>query len=302
MKKSLIALAAYAATSVYAAPVGIASGNPTGTNFPMIEDIRKVCSKQEAPIFNVVTNGSIENIFKVYEDKTTQYGIAQVDAAEYQKLVDKKMMDRVVMVFPFFSTEFHLIAKDGSSINSLTDLAGKRIVEGPEGSGTWITVQMIKRITGIQWQTVPGNLSQQQGYDAVKSGQADAEFIIAGKPVGMLKSATGIKLVPVTHANLDKVGMYTSTTIFPGGEQGYSFQKQPVKTYKVDNMLMTYAFKTQYQKEIGDLVTCITQNLGTLQKHGHPKWKDVDPLDIERISWPAHPAAVNAIKREAKKQ
>lgn len=72
---------------------------------------------------------------------------------------------------------------------------------------------------------------------------------------------------------------------------------------KVDNVLVTYAYKAQYQKEIGDLVSCITRNLDNLQtgKDFHPKWKDVDPLDITRIEWPAHSAAVNAVKRETRR-
>lgn len=66
-------------------------------------------------------------------------------------------------------------------------------------------------------------------------------------------------------------------------------------------MLVTFAFKTERQKEIGDLIGCIARNVEKMQTTAgfHPKWKDVDPLDIDRIQWPAHPAAVAAIKREA---
>lgn len=292
---SFLALAAMVSCSAMAAPVGIASGNTTGTNYPMIEDIKRVCSAPGSPINNVVSDGSLDNIFKVYGDKTTQYGIAQADAMVYQKGQDPKMMDRILMVFPFFSTEVHLIAKDGSPINSLADLAGKRVVEGPEGSGTWVTVQVIKSLTGIKWQSF--NASQKEGFDAVKNGQADAEFIVAGAPIGMLEKGTGYKLVSVKHPALDGFKLYTKTML---SSSLYPTQKNAVQTYKVDNVLMTYAFKNQYQKEIGDLVSCITRNIGTLQSTGHPKWKDVDPLDINRIDWPAHPAAVSAIQRESK--
>lgn len=281
-----------------AAPIGIASGNKTGTNYPMIEDIKAVCSKPDAPITNVVTNGSQENIFRIYEDKSTQYSIVQADAAAWQQGLDPKMMERIVMIFPFFSVEFHLVAKDGSAIKSLADLAGKNVVEGPEGSGTWVTVQMIKKLTGIKWNAI--NASQQDGYNMVLNGQADAEFIIAGKPINLLKTAAGVKLISISHPRLDAFPMYTKTQIYADGS--YGFQKGAVNTYKVDNFLATYAFKQQYQKEIGDLVTCITRNIDTLQVNSngkfHPKWKDVNVLDIDRINWTAHPAAVAAIKRE----
>jgi TRAP-type uncharacterized transport system substrate-binding protein len=109
---------------------------------------------------------------------------------------------------------------------------------------------------------------------------------------------SGLKLVSISNPKLDAFGLYTKSMI-PSGT--YPFQKQSIQTYKTDNVLVTFAFKNQYQKEIGDLVTCVTRNLSELQQHGHPKWRDVDPTDIDRIKWQAHPSAVAAIKRETHK-
>lgn len=293
-------IAALALTFVaHAAPVGIASGQPTGTNYPMAADIAKVCSTTTSPISNVISDGSLDNIAKIYSDKKTQYGIIQADALEFMRGQDPKMMDRIVMVFPFFSTEMHLIVKDSSSITSLTQLAGKRVVEGPEGSGTWVSVQVIKALTGIQWTALKA--SQKDGFNAVMNGQADAEFIVAGAPVKLLQESTGYKLVPLQHSALDQFGLYTKALI---SSSTYPAVKGTVSTYKVDNVLATYAFQNQYQREIGDLVSCITRNIGRLQTEDgfHPKWRDVDVSDIDRIKWQAHPAAVAAIKREAKRK
>jgi len=276
---------------------GIASGQKTGTNYPMVEDIIKVCSTPDYPLRNVITNGSVDNINKIYTDKNSQFGIIQEDALDYQRKIDPKMMSRVVAVFPFFSVEVHAIAKNGAPINSLADMAGKRVVEGPEGSGTWVTVQLIKQMTGIKWNTVSGNLSQKDGLAAVQRGDADVEFIVAGQPITVLTTAKGIKLVPLSNPTLDKYGYYTKTSL---ASHTYGFQGDAVPTYKVNNVLATFAYKNQYQKEIGTLVSCITKNVDNLQADGHPKWRDVDPLDIERVNWPVHPAALAAIKREAK--
>lgn len=299
MKKFLFIVAMFASCASYAGSSGIASGQPTGTNWPMAQDIIKVCSTPNVPINNVLSDGSLDNINKIYSEKNTQFGIIQADALEYQKGVDPKMMSRILMVFPFFSVEMHLITKDGSRINSLADLEGKRVVEGPEGSGTWVSVQVIKALTGIKWKGFYA--SQKDGFDAVMNGQADAEFIVAGKPIGMLTKATGFKLVPMTHPKLDSFALYTRTMISSGT---YPSQKVSISTYKVDNVLATYAFQNQYQREISEMVTCITRNVGRLQAEDgfHPKWRDVDPLDIDRIKWPAHPAAVSAIRREMKRK
>jgi TRAP transporter TAXI family solute receptor len=214
MKRVIASIIALSVSSAFAAPVGIASGQPTGTNWPMAEDIKKVCSTPESPIHNVTSDGSVDNIMKIYNDKSTQYGIIQTDALVYQQGLDKRMMDRIVMVFPFFSTEVHLVAKDGSSIKSLADLAGKKVVEGPEGSGTWVTVQVIKSLTGIKW--TPFNMSQKDGTNAVVNGVVDAEFIVAGAPVSVIRDTKGIKLVPLNNPALDKFDLYTKTMISSG--------------------------------------------------------------------------------------
>lgn len=288
---SLLALA----SSAFAQTFGIASGQATGTNYPMAEDIKRVCSTAQHPINNVVSDGSLDNIFKIYGDPTVQFGIIQADALEYQKGLDPKMMSRIQMVFPFFSTEIHLVAKDGSPITMLAQLAGKNVVEGPEGSGTWVTVQIIKKLTGLKWNAFYA--SQGDGMKAVVNGQADAEFIVAGAPVSLIKQTPGIKLVSLSNQALDGFALYTKTMIPTSTYPGI---KTSTSTYKVDNVLATFAFKSERQAEIGGLVTCIAHNITQLQQTGHPKWRDVDPTDIDRIKWPAHPAAVAAIKRELK--
>ena len=299
MKRMALGLAVVLASMPFmpshAAPVGIASGQPSGTNYPMAADIARVCSTPQSPITNIISDGSLDNLAKVYGDKNVQYGIVQTDALMYQQGVDPKMMDRIQMVFPFFSSEIHLIVRANSSIHSLNDLQGKRVDEDVEGSGSWVSVQVIKSLTGLSWNAV--NLQQAGGLQALQMGNVDAMFVNAGRPVGMLTQAQGIRLVSISSPKLDAFGLYTKSTI-PSGS--YPFQTQSVTTYKTGNVLVTYAFKNQYQKEIGDLVSCVMRNLPQLQATGHPKWKNVDPTDIERIKWQVHPAALSAIRRGIK--
>lgn len=294
IRTSLLVAALATAFAASAATVGIASGQPTGTNYPMTADIAKVCSTAQSPINNITSDGSLDNIAKIMSDKSTQYGIIQTDALEYMKGQDPSGMAKIQMVFPFFSTEMHIVAKDGSQINSLAQLAGKNVVEGPEGSGTWVSVQVIKALTGIKWNAIKA--SQKDGLDMVIAGKADAEFIVAGAPVSILQKAIGFKLVPLQHPALDGFALYTKA-LLPSGM--YPSVKGTTVTYKVDNVLATFAFKNQYQAEISELVSCLARNVGKLQtaEGFHPKWRDVDPLDIDRIKWPSHPSAVAAIKR-----
>jgi len=278
---------------------GIASGAKTGTNFPMVNDIIKACSQVAYPLRNIVSTGSIDNIHKIYSDPNSQFGIVQEDALALQQRSDPKMMSRIVAVFPFFSVEIHAVVQKNSQIKSLQDMEGKRVAEGPTGSGTSATLQLVKELTGIKWKADPNQLTQAQAVDAVENGLVDVAFIVAGQPIQALSAGINLKLVPIQHEKLDSYKFYTKTQLPTGA---YPWQGMPVATYKVNNVLATFAYKNEYQKEIGDLVSCITKNVSNLQVSGHPKWRDVDPLDIDRVTWPVHPAAVAAIKREAKRK
>jgi hypothetical protein len=195
----------------------------------------------------------------------------------------------------------HLVVAANSPIKTLADLQGKRVIEGPDGSGTWVSTQVIKGLTQLTWQ---GSFQgQSEGLKAVQAGQVDAMFVNAGMPVTMLQTARNVRLVPLTHPALDQFKYYTRTvipsTMYP------MMGSQSVPTYKVRNGLITYNYRNQYQAEISQLVTCITRKLPTLQagnggggKDGsaHAKWRDVNPLDIYALQWPVHPIASKAIK------
>lgn len=62
---------------------GIASGPTADTNYPMVADIAAVCGYRPNKIQNVTSDGSLDNIAKVYADRNTQMGLAQADALVY---------------------------------------------------------------------------------------------------------------------------------------------------------------------------------------------------------------------------
>jgi TRAP transporter TAXI family solute receptor len=274
--------------------IGIAAGQPGSTTHLMIEDIAKTC-----PNVRVVdSEGSLDNIARISSDKLVQMGYTQEDAAVYQQGIDPDMMKRIQMVFPLISAELHLVVPANSPIRSLADLAGKKVYVSAEGTGTWVTTKVIAAKTGIQWQAFAVS-KKEDGLKAIQNGQLDAGFFVEGAPIGLLSKATGIRLIPISHPALDSFKYYTRTLV-PSGV--YPWQQGTTQTYKVKFAMMTYAFKQQYQAEIGNLVSCITRNVEKMGETGHPKWRSVDPLEIDNFTWPVHPAALAAIKREAKRK
>lgn len=277
--------------------IGIASGATSGTNYQMAQDVVKACSTPRMTVNNVITDGGLDNIFQVNSNKATQFGVVPEDAMFYQKAINPDMMKRLVQVFPFFTAEVHLVKKAGSPIRSLADLQGKRVVEGPKGSGTWVTVQVIKAALGLSWTALEA--SQTDGFNAVMAGQADAEFIVAGAPIKLLSEKSGYELVPIVDQKLIALGYYKATQL---PTNTYQAVKGNVPTIYVDNLLVTFNYRNSFQEQIGSLVGCISKNLEWLQTNGHPKWKVVDPLeDMNRIKWPMHDVARAAIEKELKR-
>jgi TRAP transporter TAXI family solute receptor len=278
-------------------PAGLTTGSSSGTYYAVGKDIASACSSV-VPLTVYESAGSVSNVERVLSDKRYQYGIVQQDALAYKALSDQKAKDKIKMIMPLYNDDIHLIATQQSNIRSINDLRGKRVIVGADGSGNWVTSQIIKAKTGIQWTDV--EVAPDVGLSQLLLGQADAMFYVIGKPAKLLQQAGSaangkIRLVPIQHPNLD--GFYISSTI-PDGI--YDWSKTPVRTYSVKNVLVTFDFKSQYQKEIGGLTACIVNHLGDFQATGHSKWREVDPSDYKLVKWPTHPISQRYLDRTVK--
>jgi TRAP transporter TAXI family solute receptor len=278
------------------ADVGISTGSSSATYFAMANDIKRVCPAININVYE--SAGSLSNLDRIFADPKVQYGIVQQDALIYKNLQDPTSMSKIKQVFPLYNEEISVVVNTKSGINSLADMANKKVVIGAEGSGNWVTSNIIKSKTGIHWI----DISQPPADSVVGlvSGQYDAMIVVAGTPVSFLKSmgasATGVvKMISINNPALDDFYIRASVP-----EGIYAWQSTPVQTYAVKSILATYDYKNPAMAaEITKLVTCIIKQEPNLEVSGHPKWKTVDPTSIEQVRWPIHPAALAAIKANA---
>lgn len=299
MKKYVVAVFMMLMSIAAFADVGIATGSLTGTYVKIGQDIQNACEKT-VNISVYETAGSLSNIERIFSDKRIQYGIVQQDALAYKALTDSAMMSKIKMIFPLYNEEIHLVARSNSGINSIEDLAGKKVSVGQENSGNWVTSQIIKAKTGIEFTEV--NLDNTAAVKALLNGTIDAAVIVGGKPMSVLQdvgqSGTGkLKLVAMKHPALE--GFYINSTV-PEGL--YAWQKTAVKTYAVKSILATFAYKNPVMdKEITALTRCIVGHLDDLQATGHTKWREVDPESYKQVKWPIHPSAQRELDKAKRK-
>lgn len=280
------------------ADLGISTGSSSATYYAMANDIKRECPASHVSVYE--SAGSLSNIDRILVDPKVQMALVQQDALVYKNMSDPGDMAKIKQVFPLYNEEISVVVNTRSGINNLNDLNGKRVVIGAEGSGNWVTANIIKAKTGLHWTDVVQ--APDQSIVGLVSGQYDAMIVVAGTPVKLLtnlgSSAKGVvKLIQLSSPALDN--FYIKTSI-PEGI--YAWQNVPVQTYAVKSVLATYDYKSPMMtKEIKGLVSCILSKEDDLEATGHPKWRSVSPKSIEQVNWPIHPAALAIIRAQARK-
>ncbi len=240
----------------------------------------------ELNIYN--TRGSQDNINYLLSDSIQiafmQYDVLKVERAE-------KDIEAYIKVFlPLYCEEIHLISKRGNGINSLADLAGKKVGVGDINSGTYVTSGIISRLEGLNWQAEP--VPFEHSVDALLDGRLDAFFYVGAAPSAYLtnlpaEKAEQLKLIDLRDGKLNEV--YEKRTIEKGT---YSWMPDKVKTMGVRSLLMvnTRNIDTAMANQIDILYNDLKDNLKGIQwnKFSHPKWQQVNFGDMDNIDWPVY--------------
>ncbi|MGC2854829.1 TAXI family TRAP transporter solute-binding subunit [Novispirillum sp. DQ9] len=225
----------------------------------------------------VSTNGAVENIDAIRRG-TMELALAQADVAYWAyhgtgPYKDKGAVENLRAVAMLYQESFHLVARNGSGIEKVTDLKGKRVSLGEEGSGTLIDALLILEAHGLSAKTVkPSYLKPGAAADALLAGEIDAFFFVAGAPVTTISTLTAddkAHLVPIDGEPAAKL-----TKAYPfltSGEIAADvYPHQPaVRTINVGAVLVADAALSE------SLVYGITQalwhpNNQTLFRKGHP--------------------------------
>jgi uncharacterized protein len=281
--------------------LGIVTAPAGGTFFQFGSDIAKIAGADGLPIRVRETQGSIENVdFLASPRENAALGIV---ASEYLYFLEasKIPLDRLKvanlrMVAPLFKEEVHVLVRD--DIRRVEDLEGKRVVLGVKGLGSRFTALRVLGRLGISVNEL--DYPPERGICAVISGDADAMFYVAGKPVGFLQRIDSLKSpypdlvghlrllqVPQSEALYD----YSHATITP---DDYAWLSEPIETIASRALLVSYHFSkvaNSYQakrcRQLAQLGKVLRTRLPQLQNPAnsfHKKWDEVD-LDERVPRW-----------------
>lgn len=252
-----------------------------------------IAQSTTASVFNnaAVQNGELEA------------GLAAADVTRSMFLgegkFEGKSHPKLRIIANLFPEDLHLVMPQGTSINDLGDLKGKRVGIAQAGSGTQVAVLQMLDAWGVNRDNMDeAELNNSQSAERLADGQLDAYFYAAGWPVAamvQLSSTKGMSLHSFAEDDLARIN-----EIIPA----YIPSKIPGGVYEgVDGDVMTPAVSAMLvvSSDLSDeLVYGITKaiwndNTRKLLDNGHAKGKQITAdtaLDgVAALGVPLHPGA-----------
>ena len=281
---SLVIFAHAGVASAQGADLGIITGSEKGTYYRFGLDLQKLVKPAGINLTVHPSKGSIDNIYAVYQQPGVQIGIVQADVLAFiTRVQSNPVLGRIAkktrMVFPLYNEEIHILGRTG--INDFDDLAGKRVAIGREGSGTYLTARLLFKLSDVAAEFV--QIDTGEALAEMKAGRIDAMFYVAGAHVALFSNdvtaADKLQLVRISHKSI--VEFYPAVEI-PANT--YPWQTNPVSTVAVKAVLVSFDFRRKDCDTVGRFAQQTANQIETLRRTGHAKWKAVD-LDAQVRGW-----------------
>lgn len=233
-------------TDVY----GLTTGSSTGVYFAIGNGIGSAVRNATAAGFTIpevaTSQGSVQNVQRLRDDDH-QFALMQNDVAflayNGQGQFAGNAYKDLRAVASLYPEMIQVVVLKNGNINTLADLAGKRVVLGAAGSGAAVNAGQILNATGVTAQTQYLDLST--AADRLKDGGVDAVFWTGGVPTGAITSLATthpVRILPITgqdKAKLQAIAPFYANVTLPAGT--YGGVDAPVETVAVTAVLMTRA-------------------------------------------------------------
>lgn len=251
---SVAAAAFVAASAAHAAEkqFSIATGTTGGTYYPLGGAMANILTKK-VPGWAVTaeaTNGSVANLHMIRDGKA-ELALTQADtsydAAKGQdKFVGKAVNHRALAVV--YPNLMHFVTMEGTGINSIADIKGKRISTASPVSGSEVIAARIMEAIGLTNNDIRRErLAPAESTAAMKDGKLDGYFFAGGPPIAAvtdLAATQGIKIKLIDHADLvPKITAKYGPVYSPGTikANAYPGQDKEAKVLAIWNLLVVNA-------------------------------------------------------------
>jgi uncharacterized protein len=202
-----IAGAAYAQQKT----MSIGTGGTGGVYYPLGGAVANVLSKSLPNVQATaeVTGGSVDNLKLIGAGKS-ELGFTMADAAldalngEDKFKSGKLPLQALLVVYP---NRMHVVTVEGTGINTMADLKGKRVSTGSPGGATEVMAFRVIEAAGLDKDKdmKRERLGAAESVNAIKDRKIDAFFWVGGIPTAAvtdLAATPGMKMKLVDHGDL----------------------------------------------------------------------------------------------------
>ena len=300
----VIALLSFAcAAAAHAQNISIATGGTGGVYYPLGGGMAAVLSKYVPGIQATaeVTGGSVANLQLIGTGKP-YLGMTMADAGldalkGQDKFTGKPVPIRTLMVM--YPNRMHVVTIEGTGVNTMKDLKGKRVSTGSGGSATEVMAFRVIEAAGLDKDRdmKRERLGVAESVNAIKDRKIDAFFWVGGLPTAAitdLANTPGVKLKLVDHADLvaamnKKYGNLYVQDVIP--KDTYRGMEVDNKQATVMNLLV--AHQNMDEKTAYDIVKAVFEHRDDLIRvHKEAENIKLENQKTEASSIPWHPGAI----------
>src|SRR5215218_11331162 len=218
--------------------MAIGTGGTGGVYYPLGGAVANVLSKNLPNVQATaeVTGGSVDNL-KLIGGGKSELGFTMADAAldalkgEDKFKSGKLPLQALLVVYP---NRMHVVTVEGSGIQTMADLKGKRVSTGSPGSATEVMAFRVIEAAGLDKDKDMRRerLGVAESVNALKDGKIEAFFWVGGIPTAAvtdLGATPGMKIKMIDHGDtVEKMNakygaLYVTDTIpaktYPGQEK-----------------------------------------------------------------------------------
>jgi TRAP-type uncharacterized transport system substrate-binding protein len=267
---------------------GLVTGAPHSTEFAIAQDIATtLASRQETGprgemalrVLPMVGNGGTRNILDVLTLAGADMAIAPVVLVDQLRKAKTfgDIRDKLVYITPLFIQEFHLLARP--EIRSLTDLAGKTVNLGEEGSAGAVLGREVFNSLDVKISEV--NLGLDAALDSLQNGQIFATLLLSGKPVDFLAryaQPDDLRFLPIPYSPVLRQD-YLPSTFHREDYPNIIAVGESVDTIAVASALFAYNWPTRSERFrllelfVQTFFSRFSEFLGDAH---HAKWREVN--------------------------
>src|SRR5918998_1535571 len=285
----------------------IGTGGTGGVYYPLGGAVANVLSKNLPGVQATaeVTGGSVDNL-KLIASAQSEIGFTMADAAlDALKGEDKFKGSKVPLqtLLVLYPNRMHVVTVEGSGVEKMSDLKGKRVSTGSPGSATEGMAFRVIEAAGLDRDKDlrRERLGVAESVNALKDRKIDAFFWVGGIPTAAvtdLGATPGVKIKLIDHGDLAermnaKYGkLYSAGTIAKGAYPGQDKDNSIVDVWNIlvtgDRMSEDDAYKI--------VKTLMEKKADLVAVHKEAEAFSLENQVQERSPIPFHPGAVRHFK------